>query len=168
MEYLAEKKMIHRDIACRNILLKENNIAKLSDFGLCCTSDENGCFKDFSNKKFPLKWLSIEALTESIFSEKSDVWAFGILCWEAFSYGSIPYSTILNSEMIGFLQGGNRLSKPSDAPTYIYELMLHCWDKCVERRPVFTDICKGIRIMLEVETLNYGYLSLEKSFENFS
>uniref|UniRef100_A0AC34F5U2 Protein kinase domain-containing protein n=1 Tax=Panagrolaimus sp. ES5 TaxID=591445 RepID=A0AC34F5U2_9BILA len=168
MEYLAEKKMIHRDVACRNVLLKEKNIAKLSDFGLCCCSDENGIFKDSLNKKFPLKWLAIEALTESTFSEKSDVWAFGILCWEIFSYGSIPYSTMLNSEMIGFLQDGNRLSKPPDAPAYIYELMLHCWDKNAKIRPAFSDICKGIRIMLEVETLNYGYLSLEKPFDTFS
>uniref|UniRef100_A0AC34FP85 Protein kinase domain-containing protein n=1 Tax=Panagrolaimus sp. ES5 TaxID=591445 RepID=A0AC34FP85_9BILA len=163
LEYISDKKTIHRDIACRNILIKDKAIAKLSDFGLCCFADEKtGTFKDSFSKKFPIKWLSLEAINQCIFSEKSDVWAFGILCFEMFSYGSIPYSKMLNSEMIEFLQYGKRLEKPKNAPEYIYELMLNCWRQDPKERPNFKEISKGIRIMLENETLKYGYLCLEK------
>uniref|UniRef100_A0A914QKS4 receptor protein-tyrosine kinase n=1 Tax=Panagrolaimus davidi TaxID=227884 RepID=A0A914QKS4_9BILA len=162
LEYISEKGMIHRDIACRNILIKEKTIAKLGDFGLCCFADEKtGTFKDSFSQKFPIKWLSLEALNQCIFSEKSDVWAFGILCFEVFSFGSIPYSKMLNSEMIEFLQNGSRLEKPTNATEYIYELMLNCWRQNPNERPNFKEISKGIRIMLENETLKYGYLSLE-------
>uniref|UniRef100_A0A914Q5F8 Protein kinase domain-containing protein n=1 Tax=Panagrolaimus davidi TaxID=227884 RepID=A0A914Q5F8_9BILA len=160
--------MIHRDVACRNVLLKGKNIAKLADFGLCCFADpKTGTFKDSFNKKFPIKWLSLEALNECLFSEKSDVWAFGILCYEVFSYGSIPYSKMLNSEMIEFLKNGKRLEKPLNTPDYVYELMLNCWRENPSERSSFKEICKGIRIMLENETMKYGYLTLEKAFDEF-
>uniref|UniRef100_A0A914PC94 Protein kinase domain-containing protein n=1 Tax=Panagrolaimus davidi TaxID=227884 RepID=A0A914PC94_9BILA len=152
--------MVHRDVACRNILLTEGNIAKLADFGLCCHCDETFTYQATTNKRLPLKWLSIEALTERLFSEKSDVWAFGILCFEIFSFGKIPYFTLSNDEMVEFLQAGNRLEKPNGAPDAIYELMLVCWKEDPADRLKFEDIGNSLKTMLENETASYGYLKL--------
>uniref|UniRef100_A0AC34FQV5 Protein kinase domain-containing protein n=1 Tax=Panagrolaimus sp. ES5 TaxID=591445 RepID=A0AC34FQV5_9BILA len=154
--------MIHRDIACRNVLLMEGNIAKLADFELCVYCNENGIYKDSMHAKLPIKWLSIEALTDGIFSEMSDVWAFGILCFEMFSYGNIPYGTMSPEEMRAFLQAEKRLELPNNTPDYIYDLMQKCWIQESLKRPTFMQINKMIASKLENETFKYGYLALKK------
>uniref|UniRef100_A0AC35FAA3 Protein kinase domain-containing protein n=1 Tax=Panagrolaimus sp. PS1159 TaxID=55785 RepID=A0AC35FAA3_9BILA len=113
--YISSKMMIHRDIACRNVLLTDTNVAKLADFGLCCHCNEKFIYQATTNKRLPYKWLSIEAIVDNTFSEKSDVWAFGILSYEAYSFGAIPYSTLTCEETLEFLQSGSRLEKPAEA-----------------------------------------------------
>uniref|UniRef100_A0A914PV06 receptor protein-tyrosine kinase n=1 Tax=Panagrolaimus davidi TaxID=227884 RepID=A0A914PV06_9BILA len=158
LEFVADNEMIHRDIACRNILMFNKNVAKLADFGLCTKMETNGIFKDTTHKKFPLKWLSIEALNDRIFSEKSDVWAFGVTCFEIFSHGDIPYSLIPHKEMVEYLESGKRLPKPENVAPHIYELMCSCWIKESQDRPSFKEIRKSLEAVLE-----YGYLSLQKT-----
>uniref|UniRef100_A0AC35FEC9 Protein kinase domain-containing protein n=1 Tax=Panagrolaimus sp. PS1159 TaxID=55785 RepID=A0AC35FEC9_9BILA len=152
--------MVHRDVACRNILLTKSGAAKLADFGLCCHCDESFTYRASLQKRLPLKWLSIEALIDRIFSEKSDVWSFGVLCYETFSGGLIPYPALSNVEMLEFLESGKRLEKPSKASNEIYDLMLKCWSEKPEERPSFKDLSKELKIILENETQNYGYLTL--------
>uniref|UniRef100_A0AC35GNR8 Protein kinase domain-containing protein n=1 Tax=Panagrolaimus sp. PS1159 TaxID=55785 RepID=A0AC35GNR8_9BILA len=166
LEFIAEQGIIHRDVACRNILIifDENNIiAKLADFGLCCLFGDTLTPRNSIYKRFPIKWLSIEALINCEFSEKSDVWAFGILCYETFSLGAVPYSDMSNSEMIEFLQSGQRLKCPMKTPHLIYDLMQNCWKKEPKDRPKFNEISFHLRSMLEKETANYGYLNLKTS-----
>uniref|UniRef100_A0A914PMP1 Protein kinase domain-containing protein n=1 Tax=Panagrolaimus davidi TaxID=227884 RepID=A0A914PMP1_9BILA len=153
--------MVHRDVASRNILLINGNKAKLSDFGLCCHCDESFTYRASLQKRFPLKWLPIEALVDRIFSEKSDVWSFGVLCYEVFTYGTVPYPAMTNVEMLEFLQAGNRLEKPALAPDAIYDLMLDCWKRDPAERPSFSVIGGVLRGMLENETAEYGYLKLD-------
>uniref|UniRef100_A0A914ER02 Protein kinase domain-containing protein n=1 Tax=Acrobeloides nanus TaxID=290746 RepID=A0A914ER02_9BILA len=132
--------MVHRDLAARNVLLCDNLVAKISDFGLCCTTDETLIHKGNLAQKLPIKWLALEALTDRIFSEKSDIWSFGILVYEVFTFGSIPYANMNNDEMLVFLQAGNRLERPNNVCDELYEIMKSCWNKYMGLRPNFLEL----------------------------
>lgn len=158
MQYIASKGLIHRDLAARNTLLCENFAAKISDFGLCCSHGDTYTYQSSMVKKLPMKWLSLEALQTRTFSEKSDVWAFGILMYEVFSIGKVPYATMTNAEMLEFLQEGQRLEAPEYAGDVHYDLMKECWAEHPDDRPSFGEIVQRLRVMLEQQTESYGYL----------
>ncbi|XP_059149282.1 tyrosine-protein kinase fyna-like isoform X2 [Physella acuta] len=89
MSYLEARNFIHRDLAARNILVGENNIVKVADFGLARILDND----EYNPKgaRFPIKWTAPEAALRQKFSVKSDVWSFGILMYELMTRGRIPY-----------------------------------------------------------------------------
>ena len=159
MQYIASKQMAHRDLAARNILLTDSYKAKIADFGLCCTFNDSLIYQASQKKKLPMKWLSIEAITKRQFSEKSDVWSFGVLMYEIFSGGKVPYITMNNGEMLAFLKEGNRLRCPEETPGEVYEIMLKCWDQEPVNRPTFEEMVEKFRNMLNMVTESDGYLS---------
>ena len=63
--------IVHRDLACRNILVGQNKLLKISDFGL--SKEIDGLYVSSSNTRLPIRWMSPEAITHRLFSEKSDV-----------------------------------------------------------------------------------------------
>ena len=90
MAYLELQNYIHRDLAARNVLVGENNIVKIADFGLARLIKEDE-YEARVGARFPIKWTAPEAANFSKFSIKSDVWSFGILLTELVTYGRIPY-----------------------------------------------------------------------------
>ena len=90
MKYLGQQGIIHRDLAARNILVANEEVVKISDFGLARTVD-NDHYVMSSNTNIPVKWLALECLTHKLFTFASDVWSFGITLWEMFTYGSTPF-----------------------------------------------------------------------------
>ncbi len=79
-----------RDLAARNVLVGDNNIVKIADFGLARLIKEDE-YEARVGARFPIKWTAPEAANYSRFSIKSDVWSFGILLTELVTYGRIPY-----------------------------------------------------------------------------
>lgn len=150
MKYLEECNFVHRDLAARNVLLVTQHYAKISDFGLskALGADEN-YYKAQTHGKWPVKWYAPECINYYKFSSKSDVWSFGVLMWEAFSYGQKPYKGMKGSEVSAMLEKGERMGCPPGCPREMYDLMNLCWTYDVESRPGF--------IAVEMRLRNYYY-----------
>ncbi len=117
MYYLEQKQVIHRDLACRNLLVSNNLdvvirylkfyflkidlILKNSDFGL--SRLEN--YYNSKGSTFPVKWTAVEIFKGRPFTSASDVWSFGIMCWEVLEKGTPPFNWLSNSEAIQKIQG---------------------------------------------------------------
>ncbi|XP_036982286.1 tyrosine-protein kinase SYK isoform X4 [Artibeus jamaicensis] len=150
MKYLEESNFVHRDLAARNVLLVTQHYAKISDFGLskALRADEN-YYKAQTHGKWPVKWYAPECINYYKFSSKSDVWSFGVLMWEAFSYGQKPYRGMKGSEVSAMLEKGERMGCPPGCPREMYDLMNLCWTYDVESRPGFAAV--------ELRLRNYYY-----------
>ena len=136
MAYLELHNYIHRDLAARNILVGENNICKVADFGLArlIADDE---YNAHDGAKFPIKWTAPEAALYNRFSIKSDVWSFGVLLTELVTYGRIPYPGMSNAEVLQQLERGYRMPCPPNTPESLYQVMLDTWKKNPMDRPTF-------------------------------
>ncbi|XP_058422016.1 tyrosine-protein kinase SYK isoform X2 [Diceros bicornis minor] len=150
MKYLEESNFVHRDLAARNVLLVTQHYAKISDFGLSkALSADESYYKAQTHGKWPVKWYAPECINYYKFSSKSDVWSFGVLMWEAFSYGQKPYRGMKGSEVSAMLEKGERMGCPAGCPREMYELMKLCWTYEVENRPGF--------VAVELRLRNYYY-----------
>uniref|UniRef100_A0A8C0HDM0 Tyrosine-protein kinase n=1 Tax=Chelonoidis abingdonii TaxID=106734 RepID=A0A8C0HDM0_CHEAB len=140
MDYLESKKLVHRDLAARNILISEENVAKVSDFGLAKVDP-----KGVDATKLPVKWTAPEALKNNKFSTKSDVWSYGILLWELFSYGRAPYSKMTLKEVTEMVEKGYRMEAPEECPPSLYTLMKSCWETEPGKRPSFRKLTEKLQ-----------------------
>ncbi|XP_040563803.1 tyrosine-protein kinase Btk [Lepeophtheirus salmonis] len=139
MNYLERQNYIHRDLATRNCLVGTENIVKVADFGLARYVIDDQ-YTSNGGTKFPIKWSPPEVLHYTRFSSKSDVWAFGVLCWEIFTCGDVPYGRAKNPEVVERVQRGQILSRPSSCPYELYEIMRLCWAASPDDRPGFRQI----------------------------
>ncbi|XP_065214730.1 vascular endothelial growth factor receptor 1-like [Planococcus citri] len=161
MEYLATRKVLHGDLAARNILLAEGNIVKISDFGLAKSMYQSEQYQS-SKTIFPVKWMAIESIRDRVFSTQSDVWSFGITIWELFSLAVSPYPGL---EHVSFLyeklESGYRMEKPKFATTKLYNLMTDCWKHHPKERPSFTELTQKLATFLE-DPIRSQYTTLDE------
>ncbi|XP_065183991.1 tyrosine-protein kinase RYK-like [Sycon ciliatum] len=144
MEYLASLNFVHRDLAARNCMLSEDLIVKIADFGLARDIDDSSYYVISSEWKLPVRWMAPESLTVHKFSVLSDVWSYGILLWEIFSSGQVPYPGLDNSQLTAYLLTGQRLIKPNMCPDKLFTIMEDCWKQVPQDRPSFTQILRRI------------------------
>ncbi|KAI7804610.1 tyrosine-protein kinase receptor [Triplophysa rosa] len=145
--YLEENHFIHRDIAARNCLLTcpgPDRVAKIGDFGMARDIYRASYYRKGGRAMLPVKWMPPEAFLEGIFTCKTDTWSFGVLLWEIFSLGYMPYPCKTNQEVLEFVTGGGRMDPPKSCPGPVYRIMTQCWQHCPEHRPNFTTILERI------------------------
>ncbi|XP_044735873.1 tyrosine-protein kinase Btk29A-like isoform X2 [Chrysoperla carnea] len=136
MAYLERHNYIHRDLAARNCLVGSENVVKVADFGLArYVLDDQ--YTSSGGTKFPIKWAPPEVLMYTRFSSKSDIWAYGVLMWEVFTCGKMPYGRLKNTEVVERVQRGNILERPRNCDKNVYEIMCKCWCTSPEERPTF-------------------------------
>ncbi|KAK3777664.1 hypothetical protein RRG08_021775 [Elysia crispata] len=145
MEYLAGHHFVHRDLAARNILVGDGLTVKVSDFGLSRDIYSSDYYRVQSKSLLPVRWMPPEAILYGKFTTDSDVWAFGVVLWETFSFGLQPYYGFSNQEVIEMIRSRQILACPEDCPARIYGLMVECWHEMPARRPPFREIHARLR-----------------------
>ncbi|XP_036813806.1 tyrosine-protein kinase FRK isoform X1 [Oncorhynchus mykiss] len=158
MAYLEMKKYIHRDLAARNVLVGENNVYKVADFGLARVlqappNQTNLYYIPVGKAIFPLRWTAPEAIANEKFTIKCDVWSFGILLYEIMTFGEMPYpvhlivSDMNNSQVKQRVPNGYRMPRPVDpyCSQDMYKIMLDCWNGNKNDRPTFEALKMSLR-----------------------
>lgn len=167
MEYLASQKCIHRDLAARNVLVTENNVMKIADFGLARDINNIDYYKKTTNGRLPVKWMAPEALFDRVYTHQSDVWSFGVLMWEIFTLGGSPYPGIPVEELFKLLKEGHRMDKPTNCTNELYMMMRDCWHAVPSQRPTFKQLVEDLDRILTLTT-NEEYLDLTQPLEQYS
>uniref|UniRef100_F7B099 Fibroblast growth factor receptor n=1 Tax=Callithrix jacchus TaxID=9483 RepID=F7B099_CALJA len=166
MQYLESRKCIHRDLAARNVLVTEDNVMKIADFGLARGVHHIDYYKKTSNGRLPVKWMAPEALFDRVYTHQSDVWSFGILLWEIFTLGGSPYPGIPVEELFSLLREGHRMDRPPHCPPELYGLMRECWHAAPSQRPTFKQLVEALdKVLLAVSE---EYLDLRLTFGPYS
>ncbi|XP_065219177.1 hepatocyte growth factor receptor-like [Planococcus citri] len=148
MEYLSSMKCVHRDLAARNILVSNDLVLKIADFGLARDIRDKDYYRKKTGGRLPVKWMAPEALHRSLYTTQSDVWSFGVLLWEIVTSGSLPYPTFIKmEELVQALDDGYRMKKPQNCSMKMYSIMRECWNYLPENRPTFSMILENLEEM---------------------
>ena len=162
LDYLSKKRFVHRDIATRNCLIDSQFICKIADFGLSRNVYESDYYKVGSKSAcLPVRWMPPESLLYGRFTIKSDVWSYGVLMWEIFTFATQPYFGASNQEVIDNIRRLVLLECPSLCTQEIYDIMLECWQKMPINRPYIGEILEAL------ETLQQNNVTVVKDIENY-
>ncbi|XP_062272115.1 receptor tyrosine-protein kinase erbB-3a [Scomber scombrus] len=140
MYYLEENRMVHRNLAARNVLLKDNYTVHISDYGIAdlLYPDDKKYF--YNEVKTSIKWMALESILFRRYTHQSDVWSYGVTIWEMMSYGAEPYTTMRPQEVPDLLEKGERLSQPQICTIDVYMVMVKCWMIDENVRPTFKEL----------------------------
>ncbi|XP_057368363.2 vascular endothelial growth factor receptor 1-like [Daphnia carinata] len=167
MDYLASKKVLHGDLAARNVLLADEGVVKVADFGMAKKMYYEGNYER-AEGLMPVKWMAIESLTARIFSSQSDVWSFGVLLWELFTLGEVPYPGMdVGHLLIKEIKSGYRMEKPDNAPNFFGVIMANCWKTEPNERPTFRQLEEMINSHME-SSVSCHYLNLSLPYGKFN
>lgn len=169
MEYLGQKNIVHRDLAARNILVANDHLVKISDFGLAQFMEQNNYYMLKTSRELPIKWYAPESLRDGKFSVPTDVWSYGVTLWEMFSQGEdpvLPSSRGKDNDgdvdghagqqrLLNDLVAGKRLPCPGNCSQQVYtNLISPCWLADPHRRPSFAQLAAIIRDMADFQSFN--------------
>ncbi|EYC26400.1 hypothetical protein Y032_0010g1134 [Ancylostoma ceylanicum] len=147
LEYLHMKNVLHRDIAARNCLYGDNKV-KISDFGL---TREGTVYQMDPHKRVPIRWLAPETLKMAIYTQKTDVFSYGIMCWEIYNNGIEPYPGMTVAEVNQNVKEGYRMELPFNVPPDVQTLIkVRCWSENPNDRYSMADIAKHLQRILQI------------------
>ncbi|KAG7208766.1 hypothetical protein KM043_014960 [Ampulex compressa] len=144
MAYLSGQRFVHRDLACRNCLVGSGLVVKIADFGM--SRDVYTCdyYKIGGSRLLPVRWMSPESVMYGRFTLESDVWSFGVVLWEVYSFGKQPYYGHNNEEVVKLILQGIMLIPPDECPPFVCQIMRECWKTEPRDRIKFSDILERL------------------------
>uniref|UniRef100_A0A3P8RV14 Receptor protein-tyrosine kinase n=1 Tax=Amphiprion percula TaxID=161767 RepID=A0A3P8RV14_AMPPE len=147
MYYLEEHCMVHRNLAARNILLKNDYQVQISDYGVADLLYPDDKKYVYTDTKTPIKWMALESILFRRYSHQSDVWSYGVTVWEMMSFGAEPYASVQPQEVPSLLEKGERLSQPHICTIDVYMVMVKCWMIDENIRPTFKELASDFTRM---------------------
>ncbi|XP_023282260.1 tyrosine-protein kinase JAK3 [Seriola lalandi dorsalis] len=170
MEYLQTLRYVHRDLAARNILVASESLVKIADFGLTKIIPlDKEYYRVTQPGESPIFWYAPESINESKFSHKSDVWSFGVVLHELFSYcdmncnpkrlcmqeiGHHVQGPSISMHLANILKNNWRLPAPTHCPPKVYSLMKQCWAHNFDERPCFSSLGNQIETIMQDDREN--------------
>uniref|UniRef100_A0A7E4ZRR0 Tyrosine-protein kinase n=1 Tax=Panagrellus redivivus TaxID=6233 RepID=A0A7E4ZRR0_PANRE len=153
IDYLHSKKVIHRDIAARNCLYGGGKV-KISDFGL---TRDGPSYRMPPTKRVPIRWLAPETMFTTTYTYKTDVFSFGIMCWEIYQNGSEPYPGFTVAEVNVRVKEGYRMPLPDGMPSDLKMIIdKGCWSTNPDERWTSIEIAKKLENMTGIKMPDPG------------
>ncbi|KAM9183833.1 NT-3 growth factor receptor isoform 5-T5 [Dugong dugon] len=147
MVYLASQHFVHRDLATRNCLVGANLLVKIGDFGMSRDVYSTDYYRVGGHTMLPIRWMPPESIMYRKFTTESDVWSFGVILWEIFTYGKQPWFQLSNTEVIECITQGRVLERPRVCPKEVYDVMLGCWQREPQQRLNIKEIYKILQAL---------------------
>lgn len=137
MDYLHKNNIIHRDLKAANLLMDENEVVKVADFGVARVKAQTGVM---TAETGTYRWMAPEVIEHRPYDHKADVFSFGIVLWELLT-GKLPYEYLTPLQAaVGVVQKGLRPTVPKNTIPKLAELLEMCWQEDPQRRPDFSEI----------------------------
>ncbi|XP_071771171.1 NT-3 growth factor receptor [Centroberyx gerrardi] len=149
MIYLASQHFVHRDLATRNCLVGNGLLVKIGDFGMSRDIYSTDYYRVGGHTMLPIRWMPPESIMYRKFTTESDVWSFGVILWEIFTYGKQPWFQLANNEVIECITQGRVLERPRVCPKEVYDMMLGCWQREPQQRLNIKDIQKMLFALMK-------------------
>uniref|UniRef100_A0A8C1TZK8 receptor protein-tyrosine kinase n=1 Tax=Cyprinus carpio TaxID=7962 RepID=A0A8C1TZK8_CYPCA len=127
-------------LATRNCLVGEGLLGKIGDFGMSRDIYSTDYYRVGGRTMLPIRWMPPESIMYRKFTTESDIWSFGVVLWEIFTYGKQPWYQLSNSEAIECITQGRELERPRTCPKEVHLLMQGCWQREPQQRLVIKDI----------------------------
>ncbi|XP_049637910.1 high affinity nerve growth factor receptor isoform X2 [Suncus etruscus] len=140
MVYLAGLHFVHRDLATRNCLVGQGLVVKIGDFGMSRDIYSTDYYRVGGRTMLPIRWMPPESILYRKFTTESDVWSFGVVLWEIFTYGKQPWYQLSNTEAIECITQGRELERPRACPPEVYAIMRGCWQREPQQRCSIKDV----------------------------
>ncbi len=146
MNYLHQRRILHRDLKTANLLIDEHGTVKIADFGVARVLDTEGVM---TAETGTYRWMAPEVIEHKPYDQQADVYSFGIVLWELLT-GQVPYSdrTPLQAA-VGVVQNGLRPNIPPSTPAGLADIMRLCWQREPSVRPSFEILKKKFEDMYE-------------------
>ncbi|XP_029791805.1 high affinity nerve growth factor receptor isoform X1 [Suricata suricatta] len=140
MSYLAGLHFVHRDLATRNCLVGQGLVVKIGDFGMSRDIYSTDYYRVGGRTMLPIRWMPPESILYRKFTTESDVWSFGVVLWEIFTYGKQPWYQLSNPEAIECITQGRELERPRACPPEVYAIMRGCWQREPQQRHTIKEV----------------------------
>ncbi|KAL0365710.1 UNVERIFIED_CONTAM: Serine/threonine-protein kinase STY46 [Sesamum angustifolium] len=137
MNYLHQNKYYHRDLKAANLLMDENEVVKVADFGVARVKAQTGVM---TAETGTYRWMAPEVIEHKPYDHKADIFSFGVVLWELLT-GKIPYEYLTPLQAaVGVVQKGLRPTIPKHTHPKLAELLERCWQQDPALRPDFSEL----------------------------